>query len=255
MVSCGGLTWPPHILVLVASLPDEPDLKVGALGGAVDGGGLHVLLLRVLTAVVRVGLGRLLGGFHFSLLAAVVAEAFQTNPAVRHRGVNGHGSQEAHADLRLPLRAPEGLGGRGGGGKVVAAEQRLGSQRALDGFIHPGVHLHAALLGVRLSELRRRNGGQAGVHLGQDGLAELQVVEALGGHEAALSLPPAAARGRGGAHRVPIDAVGRKRGQEPLHPGAKKPACLLPRDVYPRDTNWLIDTPGCAALIDLTESA
>lgn len=240
-MSCGDYNPAP---------PSLPDLKVGALGGALDGGGLH-LLLRAPAAVVRVGLGRVLGGLPSSLLAVVVAEALQTNPAVRHRGVDGHGSQEAHAELRPPLGTAGGLGGRGGGGggggTVVAAEQRLGPQRALDDLVHPGVHLHPALPGVGLSGLRRRRRerGQAGVHLGQDGLAELQVVEALRGHEAALSLPPAAALGRGGARRVPIYAVGRKRGQEPLHPGARKPVCLPPRDVYPRDTNWLIDTWLC----------
>uniref|UniRef100_A0A3B4UPF0 Uncharacterized protein n=1 Tax=Seriola dumerili TaxID=41447 RepID=A0A3B4UPF0_SERDU len=84
--------------------------------------------------------------------------------------------------------------------------------RALDDFIHFGVHLHAALSG--------------------DGLAELQIVEALGGHEAALSLPPGAARSWGSADRVTIDVDWWKRGQEPLHPGAMKPVQVLPAEIY-----------------------
>lgn len=120
---------------------------------------------------------------------------------------------------------------------TLQAEERLGPQGALDDFIHFGVHLHAALFGESTLDWRR----QAGIDLGYDGLAELQVVEALRGDEAALPLyPDRAVLDR----RSAAGTVRGKRGQEPLHPGAMKPDQGLPAPILTPLTyfcaNWLI---------------
>lgn len=104
------------------------------------------------------------------------------------------------------------------------AKERFGPQGTLDHFIHFGVHLHAAVFGGRPLDWRR----QAGVDLGYDGLAQLQVVETLRGDEAALPFYPHGAvldlRGAAGTVRG-------KRGQEPVHPGAMKPEQTLPAPI------------------------
>jgi len=161
--------------------------------------------------------------------ASFVIQLLREEPAVEHRRVDGNGPPEAQLAERrvverLPVRRAELGAPRGPGVVALHAEQRFGTQRALHDFIHLGVHLHAALPGVRLLERRRRC---TGVHLGQDGLAELQVVEARhGDHEAALSLPPAAVLSRDRA-----DAVRWKRRQEPLHAGAMKPVEVIPAGI------------------------
>ena len=159
-------------------------LEVGALGGAAES--CPPVLHRVLAALVRLSILVRLGLLSLALAAAVAAQLPQVDPAVEHRRVDGDGPQEAQvahgrrvAGWRRRLRAPVA--------RVMVslrAEERLGPQRALHDFVHFGVHLHAALFGEGPLEGR----GHAGANLGYDGLAELQVVEALRGDEAAISL-------------------------------------------------------------------
>ena len=186
----------------------------------------------VLAAVVRLSLPVwlvVLGGLGFSSTPVIVVSGCHgEQPGVKHRRVDGHGPEEAQRRVVLPLpggpelrtRALRDL--RGSGAVARQAQQRLRTQRALHGFIHLGVHLHPALLGA--GPPQQRGGQSSGADPGQAGPAELQVVQAMRGHEAAVPLPPGAAPGRRNAARGPAVAEGWQRGEEALHPGAVKPA-------------------------------
>lgn len=203
-------------------------LKAGAFTGWVDGS-LRVLH-HVLGSLIGLDLPdtppSVLGG---SFAPGGVAGLPRVDPAVKHRWVDGNRPGEAQAAHRgcaaLPGAKVRSFGRFGGRTRVtLQAEERLGPQGALDEFIHFGVHLHAAFSGGRTPD----GGRWAGADLGYDGLAQLQVVEALGGDEAALPLyPDGAVLDR----RSAAGTVRGKRGQEPLHPGAMKPDQSLPAPI------------------------
>lgn len=191
------------------------------------------VLHRVLAALIRLSILVRLCLLSLALASAVAAQLLQVDPAVEHRGVDGDGPQEAQvAHGRRVARWRQRLRALGAHVMVpLRAEKRFGTQRALHDLIHFGVHLHATLFGEGPLEGR----GHAGADLGYDGLAELQVVEALRGDEAAISLYPAAVLNRRSA-----DAVGWKRGEEPLHPGAMKAVQRLPAGGFSRPLAALI---------------
>lgn len=173
-------------LVVLVMIPAY--LKAGPFLGTVDSS-LWVLH-HVLCSLKHLDLpDTFASAFGVSFAPGGVAVLHRIDPAVKHRRVDGNRPGEPEAADRgcATLRGTKVRTFRWFGGRTAVtlqAEKRLGPQGALDDFIHFGVHLHAALFGERTLDWRR----QAGVDLGYDGLAQLQVVEALRGDEAAL--PP-----------------------------------------------------------------